>query len=110
MLFRTWDVAQSVEGLPSSHSGFGSQQLSNPGIPSCNLSAQRQSGSKVRTTRLHRELDPDGQPAEAGKKRWEGREERVRSKEERKEREGFLCACVGFVFLTVVFYFHCTII
>lgn len=54
-------------------------------------------------------LTLDGQPAEAGKKRWEGREGKVRRKEERKERD-FYTFVWGFGFLAVVFYFHCTII
>lgn len=54
-------------------------------------------------------LTLDGQPAEAGKKRWEGREGRVRRKEKRKERDFYTFVWV-FGFLAVVFYFHCTII
>lgn len=44
-------------------------------------------------------LTLDGQPAEAGKKRWEGREERVRRKEERKERDFYVLVWVLFFLL-----------
>lgn len=72
--------------------------MSNPGISSCNLSAQRQSGSKVRTTRLHRELDP-WWPACRGREVGEGKKGR-----EKGERGIFMCLC-GFCFAYCCFLF-----